>query len=61
MLHCFFGFLSDQQRGWDSYIVYLFDRSLTKYLGPLTARTLPESVNFIGMNIFVTCIESLFI
>uniref|UniRef100_A0A673JHU1 Inhibitor of nuclear factor kappa-B kinase subunit alpha n=1 Tax=Sinocyclocheilus rhinocerous TaxID=307959 RepID=A0A673JHU1_9TELE len=34
-------------RGWDSYIVYLFDKSLTKYSGPLTARTLPESVNFI--------------
>uniref|UniRef100_A0A672L391 Inhibitor of nuclear factor kappa-B kinase subunit alpha n=1 Tax=Sinocyclocheilus grahami TaxID=75366 RepID=A0A672L391_SINGR len=32
---------------WDSYIVYLFDKSLTKYSGPLTARTLPESVNFI--------------
>uniref|UniRef100_A0A8C1XI23 Inhibitor of nuclear factor kappa-B kinase subunit alpha n=1 Tax=Cyprinus carpio TaxID=7962 RepID=A0A8C1XI23_CYPCA len=29
------------------YIVYLFDKSLTKYSGPLTARTLPESVNFI--------------
>uniref|UniRef100_A0A671NSG4 Inhibitor of nuclear factor kappa-B kinase subunit alpha n=1 Tax=Sinocyclocheilus anshuiensis TaxID=1608454 RepID=A0A671NSG4_9TELE len=29
-------------RGWDSYIVYLFDKSLTKYSGPLTARTLPE-------------------
>ncbi|XP_065152805.1 inhibitor of nuclear factor kappa-B kinase subunit alpha [Paramisgurnus dabryanus] len=37
----------DEVRGWDSYIVYLFDKSLTKYLGPLTARTLPESVNFI--------------
>uniref|UniRef100_A0A8C1ACJ2 Inhibitor of nuclear factor kappa-B kinase subunit alpha n=1 Tax=Cyprinus carpio carpio TaxID=630221 RepID=A0A8C1ACJ2_CYPCA len=40
----FFGLLN---RGWDSYIVYLFDKSLTKYSGPLTARTLPESVNFI--------------
>lgn len=36
------------QRGWDSYIVYLFDKSLTKYTGPFTARPLPESVNFIG-------------
>ncbi|KAI5625060.1 inhibitor of nuclear factor kappa-B kinase subunit alpha, partial [Silurus asotus] len=34
-------------RGWDSYIVYLFDKSLTKYNGPFTARPLPESVNFI--------------
>uniref|UniRef100_A0A8C1ZCI4 Inhibitor of nuclear factor kappa-B kinase subunit alpha n=1 Tax=Cyprinus carpio TaxID=7962 RepID=A0A8C1ZCI4_CYPCA len=40
----FFGLLN---AGWDSYIVYLFDKSLTKYSGPLTARTLPESVNFI--------------
>ncbi|XP_072534279.1 inhibitor of nuclear factor kappa-B kinase subunit alpha isoform X1 [Salminus brasiliensis] len=37
----------DGVRGWDSYIVYLFDKSLTKYSGPLTARALPESVNFI--------------
>ncbi|KAA0717953.1 Inhibitor of nuclear factor kappa-B kinase subunit alpha [Triplophysa tibetana] len=37
----------DGVRGWDSYIVYLFDKRLTKYSGPLTARTLPESVNFI--------------
>ncbi|KAI2657816.1 Inhibitor of nuclear factor kappa-B kinase subunit alpha [Labeo rohita] len=37
----------DGVRGWDSYIVYLFDKSLTKYSGPLTARKLPESVNFI--------------
>uniref|UniRef100_A0AAR2JS31 Inhibitor of nuclear factor kappa-B kinase subunit alpha n=1 Tax=Pygocentrus nattereri TaxID=42514 RepID=A0AAR2JS31_PYGNA len=35
------------RRGWDSYIVYLFDKSLTKYSGPFTARALPESVNFI--------------
>uniref|UniRef100_A0A667X390 Inhibitor of nuclear factor kappa-B kinase subunit alpha n=1 Tax=Myripristis murdjan TaxID=586833 RepID=A0A667X390_9TELE len=33
--------------GWDSSIVYLFDKSLTKYSGPLTARPLPDSVNFI--------------
>ncbi|XP_041922067.1 inhibitor of nuclear factor kappa-B kinase subunit alpha [Alosa sapidissima] len=37
----------DGVRGWDRYIVYLFDRSLTKYLGPFTARPLPDSVNFI--------------
>ncbi|KAF4090451.1 hypothetical protein AMELA_G00051950 [Ameiurus melas] len=37
----------DGVRGWDSYIVYLFDKSLTKYTGPFTARPLPESVNFI--------------
>uniref|UniRef100_A0A8C3AML2 Inhibitor of nuclear factor kappa-B kinase subunit alpha n=1 Tax=Cyclopterus lumpus TaxID=8103 RepID=A0A8C3AML2_CYCLU len=35
------------QRGWDSSIVFLFDKSLTKYSGPLTARPLPDSVNFI--------------
>jgi len=28
--------------------VFLFDKSLTKYSGPLTARPLPDSVNFIG-------------
>uniref|UniRef100_A0A3Q3FET7 Inhibitor of nuclear factor kappa-B kinase subunit alpha n=1 Tax=Labrus bergylta TaxID=56723 RepID=A0A3Q3FET7_9LABR len=33
--------------GWDSSIVFLFDKSLTKYSGPLTARPLPDSVNFI--------------
>uniref|UniRef100_A0AAY4B0D1 Inhibitor of nuclear factor kappa-B kinase subunit alpha n=1 Tax=Denticeps clupeoides TaxID=299321 RepID=A0AAY4B0D1_9TELE len=37
----------DGVRGWDSYVVYLFDKSLTKYNGPFTARPLPESVNFI--------------
>ncbi|XP_030626745.1 inhibitor of nuclear factor kappa-B kinase subunit alpha [Chanos chanos] len=37
----------DGVRGWDSYIVYLFDKSMTKYAGPFTARPLPESVNFI--------------
>lgn len=35
------------RRGWDSAIVYLFDKSLTKYSGPFTARPLPDSVNFI--------------
>lgn len=28
--------------------MFLFDKSLTKYSGPLTARPLPDSVNFIG-------------
>lgn len=37
----------DGVRGLDRYIVFLFDRSMTKYSGPLTARQLPESVNFI--------------
>lgn len=36
------------QRGCDSSIVFLFDKSLNKYSGPLTARPLPDSVNFIG-------------
>uniref|UniRef100_A0A8C7QR10 Inhibitor of nuclear factor kappa-B kinase subunit alpha n=1 Tax=Oncorhynchus mykiss TaxID=8022 RepID=A0A8C7QR10_ONCMY len=35
------------RRGWDNAIVYLFDKSLTKYSGPFTARPLPDSVNFI--------------
>uniref|UniRef100_A0A8C2WRE8 Inhibitor of nuclear factor kappa-B kinase subunit alpha n=1 Tax=Cyclopterus lumpus TaxID=8103 RepID=A0A8C2WRE8_CYCLU len=37
----------DGVRGWDSYIVYLFDRSITKYSGPLSARQLPDKVNTI--------------
>ncbi|MFT7807156.1 inhibitor of nuclear factor kappa-B kinase subunit alpha [Arapaima gigas] len=37
----------DGVRGWDSYIVYLFDKSLTKYSGPFSARPLPDNVNFI--------------
>uniref|UniRef100_A0A8C5C745 Inhibitor of nuclear factor kappa-B kinase subunit alpha n=1 Tax=Gadus morhua TaxID=8049 RepID=A0A8C5C745_GADMO len=44
MAHC--GCCSPQA-GWDRSIVYLFDKSLTKYCGPLTARPLPDSVNFI--------------
>uniref|UniRef100_A0A6Q2ZMH8 Inhibitor of nuclear factor kappa-B kinase subunit alpha n=1 Tax=Esox lucius TaxID=8010 RepID=A0A6Q2ZMH8_ESOLU len=32
-------------RGWDSYIIYLFDKSLTKYSGPFSARQLPDKVN----------------
>ncbi|KAF7219864.1 inhibitor of nuclear factor kappa-B kinase subunit alpha-like [Nothobranchius furzeri] len=39
--------LPDGLCGWDSFIVFLFDKSLTKYSGPLTARRLPDSVNFI--------------
>ncbi|XP_043991990.1 inhibitor of nuclear factor kappa-B kinase subunit alpha-like [Gambusia affinis] len=39
--------LPDGLRGWDASIVFLFDKSLTKYSGPLTARPLPDSVNFI--------------
>uniref|UniRef100_A0A7N5ZV57 Inhibitor of nuclear factor kappa-B kinase subunit alpha n=1 Tax=Anabas testudineus TaxID=64144 RepID=A0A7N5ZV57_ANATE len=41
--HC----LPEGLRGWDTSIVFLFDKSLTKYCGPLTARPLPDSVNFI--------------
>ncbi|XP_029031829.1 inhibitor of nuclear factor kappa-B kinase subunit alpha-like [Betta splendens] len=41
--HC----LPDGLRGWDTFIIFLFDKSLTKYAGPLTARPLPSSVNFI--------------
>ncbi|KAI1886825.1 hypothetical protein AGOR_G00199790 [Albula goreensis] len=37
----------DGVRGWDSYIVYLFDKSLTKYSGPFSPRPLPDNVNFI--------------
>lgn len=39
--------LPEGLHGWDHCIVFLFDKSLTKYSGPLTARTLPDSVNFI--------------
>eukprot|EP00064_Thunnus_orientalis_P012041 superscaffoldBa00001801_g12075 len=35
------------KRGWDSYIVYLFDKSITKYSGPFSARHLPDKVNTI--------------
>uniref|UniRef100_A0A8C8MKX1 Inhibitor of nuclear factor kappa-B kinase subunit alpha n=1 Tax=Oncorhynchus tshawytscha TaxID=74940 RepID=A0A8C8MKX1_ONCTS len=37
----------DGVRGWDSYIIYLFDKSLTKYSGPFSARQLPDEVNAI--------------
>ncbi|XP_014839470.1 PREDICTED: inhibitor of nuclear factor kappa-B kinase subunit alpha-like [Poecilia mexicana] len=35
----------DGMRGWDEYIVYLFDKSITNYSGPLNARHLPDRVN----------------
>ncbi len=41
-------FFSPVQRGWDSYIVYLFDKSITTYSGPFSARQLPDKVNTIG-------------
>ncbi|XP_072347733.1 inhibitor of nuclear factor kappa-B kinase subunit alpha [Scyliorhinus torazame] len=34
-------------RGWDSYMVYLFDKSSTIYEGPFVARKLPEHVNYV--------------
>uniref|UniRef100_A0A8C4DI32 Inhibitor of nuclear factor kappa-B kinase subunit alpha n=1 Tax=Dicentrarchus labrax TaxID=13489 RepID=A0A8C4DI32_DICLA len=34
-------------RGWDSYIVYLFDKSINTYSGPFSARQLPDKVNTI--------------
>ncbi|XP_061731882.1 inhibitor of nuclear factor kappa-B kinase subunit alpha-like isoform X1 [Nerophis ophidion] len=37
----------DGVRGWDSYIVYLFDKSATEYSGPFSARQLPDKVNTI--------------
>ncbi|XP_064418569.1 inhibitor of nuclear factor kappa-B kinase subunit alpha isoform X2 [Latimeria chalumnae] len=37
----------DEVRGWDKYIVYLFDKSRTIYDGPFASRSLPEHVNFI--------------
>lgn len=42
-VHC----IKDRQEERDISIVYLFDKSLTKYSGPLSARPLPDSVNFI--------------
>ncbi|XP_077407185.1 inhibitor of nuclear factor kappa-B kinase subunit alpha-like isoform X2 [Vanacampus margaritifer] len=37
----------DGVRGWDAYMVYLFDKSATEYSGPFSARQLPEKVNTI--------------
>ncbi|KAJ8014021.1 hypothetical protein DPEC_G00035920 [Dallia pectoralis] len=39
--------LPEGPRGRDNSVIYLFDKGLTKYSGPFTARPLPESVNFI--------------
>lgn len=36
------------QRGWDSYMVYLFDKSKIVYDGPFASRSLSECVNYIG-------------
>uniref|UniRef100_A0A8V0XYQ9 Inhibitor of nuclear factor kappa-B kinase subunit alpha n=1 Tax=Gallus gallus TaxID=9031 RepID=A0A8V0XYQ9_CHICK len=37
----------DGVRGWDSYMVYLFDKSKTVYDGPFASRSLSECVNYI--------------
>ncbi|XP_043912731.1 inhibitor of nuclear factor kappa-B kinase subunit alpha [Protopterus annectens] len=37
----------DGVRGWDGYMVYLFDKSKTVYDGPFASRSLPEHVNYI--------------
>lgn len=37
----------DGVRGWDSYMVYLFDKSKTAYEGPFQPRHLSECVNYI--------------
>uniref|UniRef100_A0A674N4E1 Inhibitor of nuclear factor kappa-B kinase subunit alpha n=1 Tax=Takifugu rubripes TaxID=31033 RepID=A0A674N4E1_TAKRU len=37
----------DGVRGWDSYIVYLFDKSITTYSGPFSARQLSDKVHTI--------------
>ncbi|XP_057682571.1 inhibitor of nuclear factor kappa-B kinase subunit alpha-like isoform X2 [Corythoichthys intestinalis] len=37
----------DGVRGWDAYMVYLFDKSASEYSGPLSARQLPDKVNAI--------------
>lgn len=41
------------QRGWDSYIVYLFDKSITAYSGPFSARQLSDKVHTIGQFSFL--------
>lgn len=41
--NCFFF-----QRGCDSYMVYLFDKSKTVYEGPFASRSLSDCVNYIG-------------
>ncbi|XP_077482197.1 inhibitor of nuclear factor kappa-B kinase subunit alpha-like [Stigmatopora argus] len=37
----------DGVRGWDAYMVYLFDKSAGEYAGPLSARRLPDKVKAI--------------
>nr|XP_009681499.1 PREDICTED: inhibitor of nuclear factor kappa-B kinase subunit alpha isoform X1 [Struthio camelus australis] len=37
----------DGVRGWDSYMVYLFDKSRTVYEGPFASRSLSDCVNYI--------------
>ncbi|XP_036241641.1 inhibitor of nuclear factor kappa-B kinase subunit alpha [Molothrus aeneus] len=37
----------DGVRGWDSYMVYLFDKSKTVYDGPFASRSLSDCVNYI--------------
>ncbi|KAM4636532.1 inhibitor of nuclear factor kappa-B kinase subunit alpha-like [Discoglossus pictus] len=37
----------DGVRGWDSYMVYLFDKSKTVYEGPFESRKVSECVNYI--------------
>ncbi|XP_053164761.1 inhibitor of nuclear factor kappa-B kinase subunit alpha isoform X2 [Hemicordylus capensis] len=37
----------DGVRGWDSYMVYLFDKSKTIYEGPFASRSLSDCVNYI--------------
>ncbi|XP_057268327.1 inhibitor of nuclear factor kappa-B kinase subunit alpha isoform X3 [Pezoporus wallicus] len=37
----------DGVRGWDSYMVYLFDKSRTVYDGPFASRSLSDCVNYI--------------
>lgn len=43
LIVCFFF-----QRGCDSYMVYLFDKSKTVYEGPFASRSLSDCVNYIG-------------
>ncbi|XP_064001026.1 inhibitor of nuclear factor kappa-B kinase subunit alpha isoform X1 [Pogoniulus pusillus] len=37
----------DSVRGWDSYMVYLFDKNKTVYDGPFASRSLSDCVNYI--------------
>lgn len=51
--------MSPAQRGWDSYIVYLFDKSITTYSGPFSARQLSDKVHTIGELVFTVIFFSL--